>query len=87
MSKDTSCKQRIKINEIVNGFLLVRNKFMQKMHLLIVPVLLIVLAVHSQETKKELKSLCKLEIQTLFIKMNLIKLVFNMIWLMKNQKI
>ena len=33
MSKDTSCKQRIKINEIVNGFLLVRNKFMQKMHL------------------------------------------------------
>ena len=39
------------------------------------------------KTKKELKSLCKLEIQTLSIKMNLINHVFNMIWLMANQKI
>ena len=30
-----------------------------------------------KKAKKELKSLCKLEIQTLFIKTNLIKLVFN----------
>ena len=43
--------------------------------------------VKEQEAKKELKSLCKLEIQILFIKMNLIKLAFNMIWLMANQKI
>ena len=39
------------------------------------------------KTKKELKSLCKLEIQTLSIKMNLINHVFNMIWLIANQKI
>ena len=39
------------------------------------------------KTKKELKILCKLEIQILFIKVNLIRLVFNMIWLMEKQKI
>ena len=49
--------------------------------------LLMLLAVHSQETKKELKSLCRLETQILFIGKNLIRLVFNMIWLMANQKI
>ena len=42
---------------------------------------------HSQKTKKELKSLCKLEIQILFTKISLISLVFNTIWLMANQKI
>ena len=31
--KDTSCKQRIKMNEIVNKFLLVGDKFMPEMHL------------------------------------------------------
>ena len=31
--KDTSCKQHIKMNEIVNKFLLVRDKFMPEMHL------------------------------------------------------
>ena len=30
--KDTSCKQRIKINETVNTFLLVGDKFMPEMH-------------------------------------------------------
>ena len=43
--------------------------------------------VKEQEAKKELKILGKLEIQILFIKMSLIKLAFNMIWLMANQKI
>ena len=33
VSKDTSCEQFIKINEIVNKFLLVGNKFMSEMHL------------------------------------------------------
>ena len=74
------------MNEIVNKFLLAGDKFMPEMHLNNL-VLLTVLVVHSQKTKKELKSLCKLEIQTLFIKMNLIKHVFSMIWLMANQKI
>ena len=31
--KDTSCSQRIKMNEIVNNFLLARDKFMPEMHL------------------------------------------------------
>ena len=42
---------------------------------------------HSQKSKKELNSLCKLEIQILFTKTSLISLVFNTIWLMANQKI
>ena len=33
VSKDTSCNQRIKMNEIVNKFLLVGDKFMPEMHL------------------------------------------------------
>ena len=33
VSKDTSCEQRIKMNEIVNKFLLVEDKFMPEMHL------------------------------------------------------
>ena len=31
--KDTSCKQRITMNKIVNKFLLVGDKFMPEMHL------------------------------------------------------
>ena len=31
--KDTSCKQRIKMNEIVNKFLLAGDKFMSEMYL------------------------------------------------------
>ena len=73
------------MNEVINKFLLVGDKFMPEMHL-INQNLLIVLAVHLPKIKKELKNLCKLEIQILFIKMNLIKLVFNIIWLMENQK-
>ena len=38
------------------------------------------------KTKKELKSLCRLERQILFKDMSSIKLVFNVIWLMVNQK-
>ena len=33
VSKDTSCKQRINMNEMVNKFLLVGDKFMPEMHL------------------------------------------------------
>ena len=33
VSKDTSCKQHIKMNEIVNKFLLVGDKFMPEMPL------------------------------------------------------
>ena len=46
----------------------------------------IVLVFHLQKTKKELKSLCRPERQILFKDMSSIKLVFNVIWLMVNQK-
>ena len=44
------------MNEIVNKFLLARDKIMPEMHLK-KPVLLIVLVVHLLKTKKELKNL------------------------------
>ena len=74
------------MNEIVNKFLLVSDKLMPEMHSNNL-VLLIVLVVRSLKTKKELKNLCRQETQTLFTEANLIKLVFNTIWLMANQKI
>ena len=75
------------MNEIVNKFLLVIDKFMPEIHLKQPGFTQTVLVVHSQKTKKELKSLCRQEIQTLFTETNLIKLVFSMIWLMAKQKI
>ena len=74
------------MNEIVNRSLLVGDKVMPEMHLNNL-VLLIVLADHLPEIKKELEILCRLEIQTLFTEMSLIKLAFIKIWLMVNQKI
>ena len=37
---------------------------------------------HLVKTKKELKNLKKQKIQDIFIKTNLTKLIFNMIWLL-----
>ena len=73
------------MNEIINKFLLVGDKFMPEMHLKQAGFTYSACGPFAKN--KELKNLCKLEIQILFIKMNLIKLVFNMIWLMENQKI
>ena len=39
------------------------------------------------KNKEKLKNLCKQEIRILFKKVNLIKLVFNVIWVIFNQKI
>ena len=72
------------MNEIIN-FSLVGDTFMPEMHLK--QPSSIYSACGPFTKNKESKSLCKLEIQILFIKMNLIKLIFNMIWLMENQKI
>ena len=74
------------MNKIINTFLLAGDKFMPEMHLrqqglLIVPV------DHLLRLKKEFKNLKKQEIQAIFTKMNLIKLVFNMIWHMEILKI
>ena len=73
------------MNEIVNKFLLAGDKFMPEMHLNNL-ALLIVLVVPILKTKKELKSSYRQEIQILFTEMSSTKLVFNMIWLMVNQK-
>ena len=70
------------MNEIVNTFLLAGDKFMPEMHLKNQDLLL-VLAGHLLKTKKEFKNLKKQEIQAIFTKMNLIRLVFNMIWHME----
>ena len=72
------------MNEIVNTFLLAGDKFIPQMHLKQPGF---TYSVHLPKTKKELKSLCKLEMQILVIKMSLIRLVFSMIWLIANQKI
>ena len=55
------------MNEIVNKFLLVGDKFMLKTDLL---DLLIVLVDRLQKTKKESKNLKKQEIHDIFIKTN-----------------
>ena len=76
----------IKINKVVNKFLLAEDKFMPELHLK-QPGFTYSACGPFTKKKKELKSLWRLEIQILFTKMNLRKPVFNMIWLMVNQKI
>ena len=74
------------MNEIINKFLLVGDKFMPEMHVR-QPGFTYSACGPFTKKEKELKSLCKVVIQILFIKMSSIKHVFNMIWLMVNQKI
>ena len=73
------------MNEIVNKSLLAGDKFMPEMHLK--QPGFIVLVDHLLKIKKEFKNLKKQEIQAIFTKMNLIRLVFNMIWHMEILKI
>ena len=80
------------MNEIVTKFLLAGDKFMPEIHLKsykFMPKmhLLIVLVDHLLKIKNEFINLKKQEIQAIFTKMNLVKLVFNMIWLMEIFKI
>ena len=70
------------MNEIVNKSLLADDRFMPEMHLKQLGF-----TYTKKQTNKELKSLCRLEIQTLFTEMSLLKQVFSMIWPMVNQKI
>ena len=74
------------MNEIVIKFLLAGDKFMPEIHLK-QPGFTTVLLDHLLKTKKEFKNLKKQKIQAIFTKMNLIRLVFNMIWFMKMLKI
>ena len=71
------------MNEIVNKLLLAGDKFMTEMHLK-QPGFTYSARGPFTKNKERFEIL---EIQILFIKMNLIRLVFNMIWLMANQKI
>ena len=74
------------MNEIVNKFLLVRDKLMPELNLK-QPGFTYSACGPFTKNMKELKSLCGQEIQILFIKVNLIRLVFNTTWVMQNQKI
>ena len=76
----------IKINEVVNRLLLVGDTFMPEIHLK-QPGFTYSACGLFTKNKEKIQNLKKQEIRVLFTKMNLIKLVFNMIWLMVILKI
>ena len=71
----------------MNKFLLAGGKFMPEMHLKQPGFTYSACGTSTKNKKKELKNLSRQEMQILFTKMILIKLVFSKIWLMVNQKI
>ena len=73
------------MNEVVNKFLLVRDKFMPEMHLK-QPGFNYSACGPFTKNKQRIEKFTQMEIQILFIKLNLMRLVFNMIWFMANQK-
>ena len=75
----------IKLNETVNKFLLAGDKFMPEMHLKQPGFTYSACGPFTKN--KEFKNLKKQEIQAIFTKMNLIRLVFSMIWLIGILKI
>ena len=74
-----------KTYEIVDKVLLAGHKFMPEMHL--IQPGFIYSACGPFTKNKELKNLCRQEIQISVTRMILIKLVFNMIWLTVNIEI
>ena len=74
----------INMNEIVNKFLLAGDTFMPKMHL---KQLGCTYRAYGPFTKNKRRIQKFKEIQNIFAKMNYIKLVFSMIWLMEILKI
>ena len=73
------------MNEIINKFLLAGDKFMPEMHLRQPGFTYSACGPFTKN--KEFKNLKKQEIQAIFTKMNLIRLVFSMIWHMEILKI
>ena len=71
------------MNEIMNKFLLAGDIFVPKMHLKQPGFTYSACGPLTKKKKKELKSLCTLEILILFTKMSLIRLLLNTIWLME----
>ena len=80
------CCACIKINEIVNKFLLAVDKFIPEMYLKQPGFTYSACGPFTKNKEKLEKKICRQEIQALFTEIILIKLVFNMIWLMVNQK-
>ena len=76
----------IKTNEIVNNFLLADDKFMPETDLK-QPGFAYSACGSFTKINKESKNLKTQEIQAIYTKKNLIKLVFNMTWLMEILKI
>ena len=76
-----------KMNKIVNKFLLARDKFMPEMHLKQPGFTYSVCGPFTKNKERIQKNSKKQEILTIFTKMNLIKLVFNMVWHMEILKI
>ena len=72
------------MNEIVNKFLLVGDKCMPEMHLK-EPGFTYSACGPFTKYKERIEKFMQIG-NTNLIKMNLIKVVFNMIWLMENQK-
>ena len=73
------------MKEIVNKFLLAGDKLMPEMHLKQPGFTYSACGPFTKN--KEFKNLKKQEIQAIFTKINLIRLGFNMIWLMEILKI
>ena len=74
------------MNEIVNRFLLVGDKFMPEMHLK-QPGFTYSACGPFTKNKERIEEFMQTGNTDFFIKINLIRLVSSMIWLMVNQKI
>ena len=86
MSKRHWLLATYKINEIVNKVLLAGDKFMPEMHLK-QPGFTCSACGPFTKNKERIQKFKKQVIQAIFTKMNLIRLVLNMIWLMAILKI
>ena len=76
----------INMNNIINKFLLVGDKFVSEMHLRQLQFIYGACGPFTRH-KERIKNLNKHVIRVIFIEMNLIKLLFNMILLMQIIKI
>ena len=74
------------MNEVINKFLLVGNKFMPEMHLR-QPGFTYSTCGPFTKNKERIEKFMKTENTDFFIEMNLIKLAFSMIWFMVNRRI
>ena len=75
-----------KVNEIVNKFLLAGDRFMSEMHLK-QPGFTYSACGPLTKIKERIQNSKKQDIKTVFKKMSLIRLAFNMTWLMEILKI